>query len=640
MSSAAKLYTNEGRLVVLDAQIGSGGEGAVFTIKGDPDNVAKIYHSQVSPEKVAKLSGMVQTANPRLTDISAWPIQTLSDNPSSGQLRGIVMPRVIKHKEIHHLYGPAHRKRDFPMADWSFLIHAARNIASAFDTIHTHGHVIGDVNQSGILISPQATCRLIDTDSFQVKLGKAIYYCDVGVPQFTPSELQGLSFHGIERTPNHDNFGLALLCFHLLFMGRHPFAGRYSGPKDMPIERAIKEFRYVFGKDAKSKLMAPPPNSLPMSSVSPAIMRLFDAAFSQEAALQKTRPTAREWVQNLEELQRRLKTCRQYSSHKFYEGLDNCPWCQLEQVNGIIFFIANIILPIGNTFVLQDIFVKIQSIQPPQKLTLLPMPSQVIPNPLPPELQGYEKWKKVKPWIVGIGVIAATTILFALNAGGAGIIVGLLLLFGSRRWGEEDSPERKKRSLALQTAEKMWNRGYDDWLKLDVAREFKVTLKKLEEQRDQYQDLNNMKQKERESDLLQYYLEQKFISDAKISGIGPARVSTLSAWGVETAADITPIRIQNVPGFGPKLTTDLLNWRNKLETGYKSSPHPSNPALLASIEQKYERIRQDLEQSLMSGPAKLEQIALRSMQQQQAAQVNLQNLAQNLAQAKADMSIF
>ena len=59
----------------------------------------------------------------------------------------IVLPRVTDHREIHHLYSPAHRKIDFPTADRSFLIHVARNCAAAFESIHAAGHVVGDVNQ-------------------------------------------------------------------------------------------------------------------------------------------------------------------------------------------------------------------------------------------------------------------------------------------------------------------------------------------------------------------------------------------------------------------------------------------------------------------------------------------------------------
>src|SRR5215203_2132349 len=45
----------------------------------------------------------------------------------------IVLRRVTDHREIHHLYIPAHRKIEFPRADWLFLIDGARNCAAAFE---------------------------------------------------------------------------------------------------------------------------------------------------------------------------------------------------------------------------------------------------------------------------------------------------------------------------------------------------------------------------------------------------------------------------------------------------------------------------------------------------------------------------
>jgi DNA-binding helix-hairpin-helix protein with protein kinase domain len=49
------------------------------------------------------------------------------------------------------------------------------------------------------------------------------------VAQFTPPEIQKSRQHfRMERTANHDNFGLAILIFQLLFFGRHPYSGVYS----------------------------------------------------------------------------------------------------------------------------------------------------------------------------------------------------------------------------------------------------------------------------------------------------------------------------------------------------------------------------------------------------------------------------
>src|SRR5207248_2951126 len=154
-----------------------------------------------------------------------------------------------------------------PSADWPFLIGAAHNVAYSFSVIHSAGHVIGDVNQGNVLVSAKAFVKLIDCDSFQIASNGRKFLCEVGVSHFTPPELQSKSFNGLVRTPNHDNFGLAVLCFHLLFMGRHPFAGRYLGTGDLPIEKAIKEYRFAFGRSAQTMLMSAPPMSLGLADI-------------------------------------------------------------------------------------------------------------------------------------------------------------------------------------------------------------------------------------------------------------------------------------------------------------------------------------------------------------------------------------
>ena len=118
--------------------------------------------------------------------------------------------------------------KHFPEVDFRFLIHTATNIARAFAIVHEHGHVVGDVSRSehDLLVGPDGTVMLIDCNLFQISAAE-LFTCDVGVPLFTPPELQSENFRGLRRTANHDRFGVAVLLFHLLFMGRHPFAGRY-----------------------------------------------------------------------------------------------------------------------------------------------------------------------------------------------------------------------------------------------------------------------------------------------------------------------------------------------------------------------------------------------------------------------------
>ncbi|HEX3128568.1 MAG TPA: hypothetical protein VH394_14650, partial [Thermoanaerobaculia bacterium] len=231
----------------LGHELGRGGEGAVFAIEGQGDRVAKIYSRTPDSRKIQKLTAMSESATPALLRIASWPLDLLTDG--KGSVQGFVMPRLLARRDIHELYSPKSRSEAFPEADFRFLVHVGANIARAFGVIHEQGHVIGDVNHGNLLVGPDGTVMLIDCDSFQVRNGTQVFTCDVGVPLFTPPELQGKAFRGLVRTANQDRFGLAVLLFHLLYMGRHPFAGRYSGPGDMPIEKAIAEHRFAYGPD-------------------------------------------------------------------------------------------------------------------------------------------------------------------------------------------------------------------------------------------------------------------------------------------------------------------------------------------------------------------------------------------------------
>lgn len=84
------------------------------------------------------------------------------------------------------------------------------------------------MNERNLLVSTHdATVRIIDCDSFQVRAGSQLFVCEVGVPLYTPPELQGAALG--ERTVVHDLFGLAVVIFQLLFVGGH--LKTVTGPK-------------------------------------------------------------------------------------------------------------------------------------------------------------------------------------------------------------------------------------------------------------------------------------------------------------------------------------------------------------------------------------------------------------------------
>ncbi len=322
----------------LGAELGRGGEGGVFEIPACPQYVAKIYHSLPSPERVAKLEAMINRRNEQLSRFTAWPVQLIQDHAGS-PIRGFVMPRITAHHAIHELYSPKSRRTAFPDIDFGFLVHAAMNLSRAFEHVHANNCVIGDVNFANALVSDSAMIKLIDCDSFQISdAGHKIFRCEVGESTFVPPELQGIDLGTIDRTVNHDAFGLAILIFHLLFQGRHPFAGRYHGQGEMSMERAISEGHFAYSRRARSMLMTAPPHSLRLDDLTDDLAELFERAFATKSAQNNKRPLPAEWSSALEKLARTLVRCTASSAHRYVNERSACPWCSIESGTGVVLF--------------------------------------------------------------------------------------------------------------------------------------------------------------------------------------------------------------------------------------------------------------------------------------------------------------
>ena len=380
------VFTSKGTALEIGRELGRGGEGSVFEVAGLKDQVAKLYHKAPDLKKQGKLKFMASAADAQLISYVAWPQDTL--HPSKGgPVIGFLMPRVAAKEAIHMVYSPAHRRQDYPKAAWDFLLFVARNIAASFEAVHSHGHVIGDVNQDSVMVGRDSKVVLIDSDSYQVDANGTLHLCEVGVSHFTPPELQSLSsFDEYTRTANHDRFGLALLIFHVLFGGRHPFSGvpQRNGVGDA-LETDIKHFRYTYARDSQARGFKPPPRSIPISIVPDAIESMFHAAFTETGAA-GNRPTAQQWVAALDSLRGRLRKCGASPVHLYPDHLTRCPWCALEQ-EGVVYFVdlGTTVMPSASGFVLTQVWALIQAIPAPQALSI-PSPHNysVIAQPLPP----------------------------------------------------------------------------------------------------------------------------------------------------------------------------------------------------------------------------------------------------------------
>ena len=639
------LFDSSGRKVSLGKKIGTGGEGAVYEIPAlGNDIVAKIYHETLSPEKQAKLRGMVKGCDESLKKIAAWPIELLHVT-AGGRILGFLMPKVLGYAPIHHLYGPSHRKQQFPDKDWAFLVNTARNAAAAFAGIHSHGHVIGDINPNLVFVAGNSIVKLIDCDSFQIVSEGKHYLCEVGVPHFTPPELQGYStFHGIHRTKNHDNFGLAVLLFHILLMGRHPFSGVFSGTGDMPLERSIEQFRYAFGQNSASKKMAPPPGSVTPEILPRTISNLFERAFNEKSIQADGRPTARDWVVALDALKGQLRTCGQESIHKYFGGLNACPWCLQEKRSGNFFFISLVTAISGTSNLnLAQVWSRILAIKSPGPAPEINASSfKVQPKPIPESVQSARNvavFKKVAAigLVFGSLAIAPQFFFFAL-------IISAFLFFSKA----DDSAERNLRRDALSSAQQHMNVVHEQWKRDAGDSKFQEKLKSLLSVRTEFEGLANQLLQEKKllqnnlrTAQLNKFLDRYFIENQNIYGIGSARKSTLASFGVETAADVDWNKIIRIKGFGPSLVSSIVAWRKSIEQKFVFDPTKGiDPADLAALNQRFSQKRSQIEGQLLAGPEQLGMLRELAIKQRTQMSQAIQSAARQLAQAQADFSLM
>lgn len=312
------------KLASLGALVGRGGEGEVYAVNGDPGIVAKIYSAGLRSKRDAKVQAMVRAALASKTDLVAYPVGVVGDR--QGHFLGFVMRLFSGYRPMHELYSPKDRMRHFPKADYRFVVHAALNVARAVGTVHQTGCVIGDLNHSGVLIAQNATAKLIDADSFQFCLDGELHRCMVGVPDFTPPELHGVNLGTVVRTIQHDNFGLAVAIFQLLFMNRHPYSGCYRGP-DISMGDAIAQNRFAYSLVRRSETQCtPPPGALTLDLFPEPVSGAFERAFGVDPA---ARPDALEWIDVLAKLEGSLSRCRKIGTHFYPSNLKGCIWCDL-----------------------------------------------------------------------------------------------------------------------------------------------------------------------------------------------------------------------------------------------------------------------------------------------------------------------
>ncbi|MGA0615657.1 topoisomerase DNA-binding C4 zinc finger domain-containing protein [Paracoccus sp. KR1-242] len=588
----------------LGERIGGGGEGEVFAVTGRVGQAVKIYGADLRVSRESKVRAMVLGGLAAKTDLVAYPREIATD--SSGRFLGFLMRLVSGYRPLHELYSPKSRQRHFPKADFRFVVRAALNVARAVGKVHQTGCVIGDLNHSGVLVSPEATAALIDADSFQFSMNGKTYPCLVGVEDFTPPELHGINLGTVTRTLQHDNFGLAVAIFHLLFMGRHPYAGIYKGP-ELSMGESIATNRFAFSVHRRSETQtSPPPGALTLDLFPAPISSAFERAFGLDAS---SRPNAAEWVDVLTKLEGSLSRCGKVKSHYYPSNAKGCIWCSLAARSGFDMFpdlssvTQHISTDVRGT---EEAIREILAFQFPTASEVLSL-SITVPPGASPALQEAKNAKRghvLTALLMIAGAAAGLTFATPVWFLWVGLAGWGVAIFGARNVSDRPFVDRfEKADSTVQTELDAFMRRNNLTEVVQVRADLDAEIaayKRVDD--DLSRDLRSFKST-REARQRAAYLDQFQVRRANISGIGPAKTVTLISFGIETASDVEWSAVRAVPGFGDVMTQKLVDWRKAHEARFRYNPASNAQDVTdeRALRSKYATHKAKLETSIRDG---------------------------------------
>jgi DNA-binding helix-hairpin-helix protein with protein kinase domain len=604
----ALLGTLRGDAYHLGAEVGSGGEGLIHAVARRPELLAKLYRRAPSRFDVEKLDALVRAATPDLLSVAAWPTDCLKNR--AGAVVGFVMPRVLDGRPLYELYSPRSRVQHFPSADFRFLAHVAANIARLFAAVHQAGFIMGDVNHGNVLVRNDGTVAAVDCDSFQVGDG-ARFPCPVGTELFLAPELVGQNLWTVRRTANHAAFGLAVLLFHLLFMGRHPFAGRFLGAGEMPIEKAIAECRFAYSSDARRTKMAAPPFTPPLAVAGSVTAELFERAF-HPIGRTGGRPTAEDWVKALKALKGSLAVCGAAQWHQYASSLGSCPWCAIERGSKAKLFGGVVRIAPAALADVQTLWARYLQIADPDPPRPLPREEDWVP---PPKLRRQRLIRRLAAAGMGVAAVGSVTVVANPMAVVAIVVMALLAICALSRQPWLTAAQRAQAVDALKRAEQAWHVAVQEWQAKAKGPDLSGERRALEDLKAKIDALASEREGRikalarsvPEAEQRARYLGQFRIEDAGLHNIGPARCAVLRSWGIDTAADVDAARVAEIPGFGRNLTDRLVNWRWGREQNFRFMPLAiADPMEVQKLDRELAAQRINLMKDLRTGIAELE----------------------------------
>lgn len=629
---------------MLGRELGRGGEGQVYEVYHNDGVVVKLYNEEPDSSRAEKLKHMVSMGNNSIHTYAAWPTDIVTD--LKGNTIGFVMRKLVNSVPLHMLFSPMDRKKIFPNKGYNFLVHVARNLAAAFYSLHSAGLVIGDVNEGNILIDKNGMLTFIDCDSFQVQVKeeKKYYFCEVGVPRYTPPELlEMVSFDEVVRTPNTDVFSMAVLIFQLLFLGRHPFAGRNTTEEDIDEETAIRLHYFAYSQNTKQHKLLPPGDSFSFTQLSNTLRDLFHQAFEQRSE----RPITTEWIKALDQFQRSMTQCKQSKIHFYPRESETCPWCAFHANRGIVYFLDDNYLksnPLLNNI---DSFINGFKVE---AITIQPHAGTYHTTGLTPaEIPGrFKTYKQLQFWIKAC-VVAVTIGIAFIHVWLIITGIALFVLAGSvLPWKNKLNRELQKRETDYTTLKgrytaliRDYNHPQELTLYTQLTQQLEALIKSFRELPGEFKERKKQLEEQQYNEQLLAFMRTCSIREQTIASFGTARKQLLFNNGIRNAADIDRLQQLRIQGIGPKNIQVLFNWQRQVCTNFMYKPNDAElNRQLHTIFVEINTTRQQLENEIRAGYQAIQQLKNHIYAKQASLEKQITAMAVQVHQASLDSEAF
>lgn len=206
----------------------SGGEGAVYSFPKNPRVLVKIYKKSKleTPDKKRAIHARIidMAGNNKISNQAnmAWPLMPVFD--ANKNVIGFAM-RKCEGNSLLALRGPANIRKHFPTWNRRNLVETALDFVQKVKLLANNGVLINDFNPANFLVDAKGRVSFIDCDSYQVPAARGgVHISRTYYPSYSAPELiRKQSLLGQPRNIHHVEFGVALIVFHIVMCGLHPY---------------------------------------------------------------------------------------------------------------------------------------------------------------------------------------------------------------------------------------------------------------------------------------------------------------------------------------------------------------------------------------------------------------------------------